>query len=471
MTDMQRTIKRPASFSGVGLHTGGMATITFKPAPINYGITFIRADLENCPEIPADVDHVVDLQRGTTLAINGVKVHTVEHVLAALAGLQIDNMKVELSNSEPPVGDGSAWPYVQAISEAGIVEQDAPKQYLEIEHPIAYSEKERGIDVVVVPSDRIRITFMVDYRNPALGTQYTSLVDLDTEFVEEFSKARTFCFLTEVESLLEAGLIKGGSIDSAIVIMDEELTAAKINRLQSLFKNEKPLFAGKTGILNDIPLRYYNEPVRHKALDLLGDLFLIGVPLKAHILAARSGHAANVALARKIRSIYQKKLISNKYRTGKPAGEFLLDINAILKIMPHRYPFLMIDRVLDIEGKSRIVAIKNVTINEPYFQGHFPGKPVMPGVMIIESMAQAGGLLLLNAIEDAENKYAFFMSIDEVKFRKPVMPGDQLRLEIEMLNFKRTLMKIGGKAFVDGKLVAEGIFTAVLVDRNSQENN
>jgi UDP-3-O-[3-hydroxymyristoyl] N-acetylglucosamine deacetylase / 3-hydroxyacyl-[acyl-carrier-protein] dehydratase len=391
MTDMQRTIKKSISFSGIGLHTGGQATITFKPAPINYGITFIRADLENCPEIPADIDHVVDLQRGTTLGIGNVKVHTVEHALAAIAGLQIDNMKIELSNSEPPAGDGSAWPYVQALLEAGIAEQDAPKNYLEIEHPIAYSEKERGVDIVVVPSDRIRITFLVDYRNPALGTQYTSLVDLDEEFVEEFSKARTFCFLTEVESLLDAGLIKGGGPESAIVILDEELTEEKIKRLRKSFGDTQPIFAGKTGILNDTPLRYYNEPVRHKALDLLGDLFLIGVPLKAHILAARSGHAANVALARKIRSIYQKQMISNKYRTGKPSGEYLLDINAILKIMPHRYPFLLVDRVLDMEGNTKLSAIKNVTANEPFFQGHFPGKPVMPGVMIIEAMARLEG--------------------------------------------------------------------------------
>jgi UDP-3-O-[3-hydroxymyristoyl] N-acetylglucosamine deacetylase / 3-hydroxyacyl-[acyl-carrier-protein] dehydratase len=467
MTEMQRTIKKSASFSGIGLHTGGQVTITFKPAPINYGITFIRADLENCPEIPADIDHVVDLQRGTTLGIGAVKVHTVEHVLASLAGLQIDNMKIELSNSEPPAGDGSAWPYVQALLEAGIAEQDAHKNYLEIVHPIAYTEKERGVDIVVVPSDRIRITFMVDYRNPALGTQYTSLVDLDEEFVEEFSKARTFCFLTEVESLLDAGLIKGGDANSAIVILDEELTEEKIKRLRVAFKNGQPIFAGKTGILNDTPLRYYNEPVRHKALDLLGDLLLIGVPLKAHILAARSGHAANVALARKIRSIYQKQMISNKYQTGKPSGDYLLDINAILKIMPHRYPFLMIDRVLDIEGKTKIIAIKNVTMNEPYFQGHFPGKPVMPGVMIIEAMAQAGGILLLNSNESLDAKLVYFMGIDEVKFRKPVVPGDQIRMEIEILNLKRSLIKMMGKSYVDGKLVAEGVFTAVVVDKNS----
>jgi len=463
MAKNQRTIQKRISSSGTGLHTGVQTKITFVPAPINHGVTFVRTDLEHCPSIPADIDHVVDITRGTTLGINEVKVHTVEHVLAAVAGLQIDNLIVELSNSEPPVHDGSAKPFVDALLEAGIVEQDAPKNYLEIDSPLSYSERDRGVDIVVTPSDEFRITFMVDYKNPSLGTQYTFLSDLSSEFVNEFAAARTFCFLSEVEQLYQAGLIKGGDLGSALVIVDIELTDEVKQKLRDLSGITGDIFVGKSGILNDTPLRFYNEPVRHKAVDLIGDLSLIGVPIKGHILAARSGHAANVGLAKKIRGIYEKKLITSKY--GKGQGDYLLDINAILKAMPHRYPMLLIDRIIDLEPKKKVVAIKNVTMNEPYFMGHFPEKPVMPGVLIVEAMAQAGGFMLLNAIEDMEKKLVMFMGIDGVRFRKPVVPGDQLRFEIEMLQFRPNSCRIGGKALVDGKIVAQGTFLAVVVDR------
>jgi UDP-3-O-[3-hydroxymyristoyl] N-acetylglucosamine deacetylase/3-hydroxyacyl-[acyl-carrier-protein] dehydratase len=463
MVSNQRTIKKRISLSGTGLHTGVHTTITFVPAPISHGITFVRTDLENCPSIPADIDHVVDITRGTTLGIKDVKIHTVEHVLAAIAGLQIDNLIVEISNSEPPVHDGSAKFFVDALLRAGIADQDAPKNYLEIDTPLSYSEKDRGVDIVVTPSDDLRITFLVDYKNPALGTQYTSLVDLDKEFVDEFAPARTFCFLSEVEELYNAGLIKGGGLDSAVVIVDMELTKEKEDKIRLASGFEGKIFVGKNGILNDIPLRFYNEPVRHKAVDLIGDLSLIGVPIKGHVLAARSGHAANVALAKKIRGIYEKKLLTSKY--GENKGDYLLDINAIIKAMPHRYPMLLIDRIIDIEPRKKVVAIKNVTFNEPHFMGHFPEKPVMPGVLIVEAMAQAGGFMLLNAIDDPENKLVMFMGIDGVRFRKPVIPGDQLRFEIEMIQFRPSSCKIGGKALVDGKVVAEGTFLAVVVDR------
>ena len=463
MVKNQRTIQNRISLSGTGLHTGVQTKLTFVPAPINHGVMFVRTDLDQCPSIPADIDHVVDITRGTTLGIGEVKVHTVEHVLAAIAGLQIDNIIVEISNSEPPVHDGSAKPFVDALLKAEIVEQDAPKNYLEIDTPLSYSEKERGVDIVVTPSDELRITFMVDYKNPALGTQYTSLVDLDTEFVDEFASARTFCFLSEVEQLYEAGLIKGGGLESALVIIDTDLTDDLKQKIQALSGIKDKIFVGKSGIMNDTPLRFYNEPVRHKAVDLIGDLSLIGVPIKAHILAARSGHAANVALAKKIRGIYEKKLITAKY--GKGEGDYLLDINAIIKAMPHRYPMLLIDRIIDLEPKKRVVAIKNVTLNEPHFMGHFPEKPVMPGVLIVEAMAQAGGFMLLNALENYEDKLVYFMGIDGVRFRKPVVPGDQLRFEIEMIQYRPNSCKIGGKALVDGKVVAQGTFLAVVVDK------
>lgn len=464
MIRLQRTIKKPAVCSGVGLHTGNQTRVIFTPAPIGHGIVFVRTDLPESPEIPADIDHVVDITRGTTLKKGEAKVHTVEHVLAALAGLELDNLRVELASSEPPVGDGSALPFVETIVKAGIDEQDSPKDYLEIETPLFYSEKDRGIDLVVVPSDDLRITFMVDYRNPALGTQYTSLVSLEKEFVTEFAPARTFCFFHELEQLYEEGLARGGSIHNALVICDEDNCEAKIDRLKKMYGVKEEIFVGKTGILNDLPLRFPNEPCRHKALDLLGDLYLLGVPLKGHVLAARSGHAANVALVKKLREQYEKQLISNRYQK-RAVGDYLLDINAILEIMPHRYPFLLVDRVLDLQPKKKVVAVKNVTMNEPFFSGHFPGHPIMPGVLIVEAMAQAGGILLLNTVDDPKSKLMYFMGIDGVRFRKPVMPGDQIRFELDMVQFRRGTCKMQGRALVDGVVVAEATLMATIVDR------
>lgn len=458
----QRTAKQDSSITGAGLHTGNECKMTFKPAPPDTGIRFVRTDLPSKPWVQADIDHVVDISRGTTLQDGEAKVHTVEHVLAAIAGLQIDNLLVELDNNEPPVTDGSARPYVDKLLEAGIVDQDADKVYLEIDTPMAYSEPERGVDVVVTPSDDMRITFMIDYKNPALGTQYTTLVNLAEEFVEEFAPARTFCFLSEVEQLKAAGLIKGGGLHNAIVIYDGDGGQIEVDRIRKALDLKDEAFVGKTGIINDIPLRFPNEPVRHKALDLLGDLALIGVPFKGHVMAARSGHKANVALARKMRKLYQKKKLAGRYSGG---GDVFFDISAILKIMPHRYPFLLIDRILDLDPGKKVVAMKNVTINEPFFQGHFPDHPIMPGVLILEAMAQAGGILLLHEIEKPEAKVVYFMAIDNAKFRKPVMPGDQLRFELEMKSFRRKACKMSGKAYVDGNLVASADFMAMVMDR------
>ncbi len=462
MYEKQRTIKKEISLSGIGLHTGVNCTMTFKPALPDQGIRFVRADLPDKPWVIADVDHVVDISRGTTLQKGEAKVFTVEHVLAAFAGIQIDNMIVELDNVEPPVCDGSAKPYVDKLLEAGIETQDADKFYLEIDTPMAYSESERDVDLVVAPSDDLRITFMIDYKNPALGTQYTTLVNLEKEFVEEFAPARTFCFLSEVEMLKNSDLIKGGGIDNAIVIYDSDLGQIEVDRIRKVLNLNDKCFVGETGIINDIPLRFYNEPVRHKTLDLLGDLMLIGVPFKGHVLAARSGHKANVALAKRMRNLYKKKKIAAKFGSS---GHNSFDINTIFKFLPHRYPMLLIDRILDLDPGKRVTAIKNVTINEPFFNGHFPGHPIMPGVLIIEAMAQAGGVLLLNAVENPEEKVVYFMSIDKAKFRKPVIPGDQLRFELEMLSLKRTTCKMAGKAYVDNKLVASAEFMAMVVDK------
>lgn len=463
MYEKQRTISREISLSGKGLHTGNGVNMTFRPAEPDSGIRFVRTDLPGNPSVIADIDHVVDISRGTTLQDGEARVHTVEHVLASFAGLQLDNMIVELDNAEPPVGDGSAKPYVDKLLEAGIIDQDVDKTYLEIDTPMSYSEPERGVDLVVAPSDDLRITFMIDYKNPALGTQYTTLQDLKSEFVEEFAPARTFCFLSEVEMLREAGLIKGGGLDNAVVIYDSDRGQVEVDRIQKALNLKEDAFVGETGIINDIPLRFYNEPVRHKTLDLLGDLFLIGVPFKGHVLAARSGHKANVALARRMRELYKKKKIVNRYSSA--GNGVVFDINSILDIMPHRYPFLLIDRILDLEPDKRVVALKNVTINEPFFQGHFPGHPIMPGVLILEAMAQAGGVLLLNAIENPQTKVVYFMSIDNARFRKPVMPGDQLRFELEMHAFRRNTCKMSGKAFVDGVVVANADFMAMVMDR------
>jgi UDP-3-O-[3-hydroxymyristoyl] N-acetylglucosamine deacetylase/3-hydroxyacyl-[acyl-carrier-protein] dehydratase len=459
----QRTVGRAISISGIGLHTGTNCVMTFMPALPNTGIRFVRADLPGKPSVIADVDHVVDLSRGTTLQDGEAKVYTVEHVLAALAGLQIDNIVVELDGHEPPVGDGSAKPYVDKLLEAGIEDQDEDKIYMEIDTPMSYSERERGVDLVVAPSDDLRITFMIDYKSPALGTQYTSLVDLEKEFVEEFAPARTFCFLSEVEMLKAAGLIKGGSLENAVVIYDCDGGQVEVDRIRQALNLKGPAFVGRTGIVNDIPLRFYNEPVRHKTLDLLGDLLLIGVPFKGHVLAARSGHKANVALARQMRDLYKKKRIAKRFSNGR--GTAFLDIESILSIMPHRYPFLLIDRVLDLEPAKRVVAIKNVTINEPFFQGHFPWRPIMPGVLILEAMAQAGGVLLLHAIEKPQTKVVYFLAIDNARFRKTVTPGDQLRFELEMKVFRRNTCKMTGLAFVGDDVVAEADFMAMVMDR------
>lgn len=467
MLELQRTIKKSISISGDGLHTGTKSTLTFKPASANHGIKFVRTDLGGSPEIPAVVDYVVDIARGTTLGIGDAKVHTVEHVLAAVYGLQIDNLRIEINGIEPPVGDGSSLPFVKILQEAGFESQEEPKDYLIIDETVMYHEEENQVDIVALPLDGYRVTVMVDYFNPALGSQHSGLFDLEKEFADEFAPARTFCFLSEVEQLADAGLIKGGNLDNAVVIVDHDISENDVERITKKIGYKDKIEIGPSGFLNDKQLRFRNEPVRHKLLDMIGDLALIGVPIKAQILAARPGHKANVEFAKKIRKLYQQKKLVRKYQFVKKEG-VVLDTNAIQRILPHRYPFLLVDKIIHLELDKKVIGLKSVTVNEPFFQGHFPGQPVMPGVLIIEAMAQTGGILLLNSFPKPEEKLVFFSSISNAKFRRPVVPGDQLVLEIELVNKKSRYVQIRGKAVVENNIVAEAEMMAAVVDKEGR---
>jgi UDP-3-O-[3-hydroxymyristoyl] N-acetylglucosamine deacetylase/3-hydroxyacyl-[acyl-carrier-protein] dehydratase len=464
MAKNQRTIKNPISVSGIGLHTGVRSTVTFKPAPENTGYQFIRTDVENSLAIQADIEHVTDIERGTTVAQNGTEIRTVEHVLAAVAGMEIDNVYIEVNNVEPPVCDGSVIEFVKALKKAEIIEQNSTRNFLEIDKIITYSDPKEGVDVHVVPSQTFSITFLIDYKIPAIGTQYSATYSLEDEFETEYASARTFCFLSEVEQLKEQGLIKGGNIDNAVVFVDRKINKSEINRLKKLFNISSNVELGKNGILNGIELRYYNEPVRHKIVDLIGDFALLGIPITGHVIAARSGHFHNVNVVKKIRKEYEKVQIRNKYQAKKSQDVFF-DISGIEKILPHRYPFLLVDKVIDLIPNESVTAIKNVTINEPFFNGHFPMKRIMPGVLIIESMAQAGGLLLLNTTEEADKKLVYFTGIDNVRFRKPVIPGDQLRLEVKFLQSRLSMCKMKGVAYVNDEVVAEATMMASIVSR------
>jgi UDP-3-O-[3-hydroxymyristoyl] N-acetylglucosamine deacetylase/3-hydroxyacyl-[acyl-carrier-protein] dehydratase len=470
MKDKQQTVKKKVSYKGRGLHTGNETVISFKPAPENYGIRFVRTDLENQPEIEAIVENVVqntsiDSLRGTTISSGGAEVHTIEHVLAALVGLQIDNVRIEINANEPPIGDGSAMPFVHKLIEAGIEEQNELRDFVVIDEPLSYRDEKRGIEFAALPLDDYRMTVMIDYKNPALGSQHSGLFSLENEFITEFAPARTFCFLHEVESLLDQGLIRGGDIDSAVVIVDRELSETEVEEIKRKLGITSEVKLGPSGgILNDKSLRFKNEPCRHKLLDLLGDLALVGAPIKAQILAARPGHQSNIEFARMIRGIYKKQKITKKYKDVATKG-IVFDSVAIQRILPHRYPFLLVDNVVEFEPGERIVGIKNVTFNEPFFNGHFPGRPIMPGVLIVEAMAQTGGILLLKDDAEVENKLVVFMGIDNVRFRKTVLPGDQLIMELTMVKARKSTFKMAGKAFVRGEMVCEAEMMAAIIDR------
>ena len=460
--DKQHTIKTSVSISGTGLHTGILTTLTMKPATPGFGFQFQRVDLPGQPIIKADCDLVTDVSRGTTLEANGAKVSTVEHVLAALVGMGVDNCLLEINGPEMPIMDGSSEPFIKKIEEAEVVEQDADKVWFTIDENISYYDEEKRVEMVAMPSSEYQVTTLIDFNSPVLGTQHAGLKNLN-EFKKEIAPCRTFCFLHELEMLLDNNLIKGGDVNNAIVIVDKAVDDKEMERLKKIFKKDK-IEVKSEGYLNNLKLHFPNEPARHKLLDIIGDLALIGYPIKGRIIANRPGHSTNVEFAKKIKHYIKK----NKQNKGIPNYDPNLppvyDQQYIEKTLPHRFPFALVDKVIELSD-THIVGIKNVTFNEWFFQGHFPGNPVMPGVLQIEALAQCGGILAINL--SGEGKYdTYFLKIDNCKFKNMVKPGDTLILKMELsAPIRRGICEMRGTTYVGNKICAEADMVAQIVKK------
>ena len=459
----QKTIKKSFTVIGIGLHTGAKVTLTVNPAPENHGFKFQRIDLEGQPIIEADPKYVFDTSRSTNLKKGEAEVHTTEHVLAALFGKEIDNALIELDGPEIPIMDGSAYPFVALINEVGIEDQNADKDYFVVTENLTYEDMERQTEMLLVPQDEFRITVMVDYNSPFLGTQHAHMYHTG-DFENEISKCRTFVFLRELEVLAKNGLIKGGDLDNAIVLVDKPLPQEKLDEIADLL-GKPHIKVEETGVLNNLTLHFQNEPARHKLLDIIGDLALVGKPIKGHVLAARPGHKGNVDFAKLIKAQIKAEESSPKFDLSKT----VYDINDIEKLLPHRYPFLLVDRIIAMDSTS-IEGLKNVTLNEPQFTGHFPSNPVMPGVLMVEAMAQCGGILALSSVPDPENYATYFMKIDGVKFKRKVIPGDTIIFRLELITpIRRGIVHMAGKGYVDGQLSIQAELMAQIVKEKKNE--